>query len=77
MTSGEQPVEIVEYNSSWPLLFEQQREVLLSTFRTRLQSPDACEGNRERQSHEATEAKAPFINRIITLAREQGSVERE
>src|SRR5262245_60676319 len=39
MTSQEQPVEIVEYNSSWPLLFEQEREALLRTLAPWLAGP--------------------------------------
>lgn len=39
MTSSEQPVEIVEYNSSWPLLFEQEREALVRTLASWLAGP--------------------------------------
>jgi len=39
MTSGEQPVEIVEYNPSWPLRFEQEREALLRTLASWLAGP--------------------------------------
>jgi GrpB-like predicted nucleotidyltransferase (UPF0157 family) len=39
MTSGEQPVEIVEYNSSWPLLFAQERDALLRTLASWLAGP--------------------------------------
>jgi len=39
LTSGEQPVEIVEYNPSWPLLFAQEREALLRTLASWLAGP--------------------------------------
>ena len=39
MTSHEQPVEIVEYNPSWPLLFDQEREVLTRSLAPWLAGP--------------------------------------
>jgi len=39
MTSGEQPVEIVAYDSSWPLLFAQERRALLRTIASWLAGP--------------------------------------
>jgi GrpB-like predicted nucleotidyltransferase (UPF0157 family) len=39
MISGEHPVEIVEYNSSWPLLFAQERQALLRALAPWLTGP--------------------------------------
>jgi GrpB-like predicted nucleotidyltransferase (UPF0157 family) len=39
MTSGEQPVEIVEYDSSWPVRFEEEREAIARTLAPWLAGP--------------------------------------
>jgi GrpB-like predicted nucleotidyltransferase (UPF0157 family) len=39
MTPGEQPVEIVEYDSAWPVLFEEERHVLARTLAPWLAGP--------------------------------------
>jgi GrpB-like predicted nucleotidyltransferase (UPF0157 family) len=39
MSSREQPVEIVEYSASWPLLFNEEREVLTRTLAPWLAGP--------------------------------------
>jgi GrpB-like predicted nucleotidyltransferase (UPF0157 family) len=39
MTSREQPVEIVEYDSSWPVLFEEERQALARALATWLAGP--------------------------------------
>jgi GrpB-like predicted nucleotidyltransferase (UPF0157 family) len=87
MISGEQPVEIVEYHLHLvPIGSRQWLDAI--AFRDYLRTHPTIAAEYETLKRQLagdfhfdregyTEAKRPFIDRIIELAREQGYVERE
>jgi len=74
MTSGEQPVEIVQYDPSWPMKFEDERQVLARTLAPWLAGPIEHIGSTA-ISGLAAKPVVDIMGAVSTLEGSRGAIE--